>query len=459
MEEMAMLSSLLLIKDTPKRGGKQQKAALLNRLTGAVARVTIKFITMKSRFPALENPTYRAFFLSQTVSLTGTWMQNLALPWLAYTLTGSPFLLGLVGAVQFLPVMLLSLFAGALSDRLVKARVVLATQLILSLSSALLALLVFTHTATYPLLLLVALLLGLANTLDFPARQAMVGELVGRDLMMNAVALNSSVFNAARIVGPAIAGLVMGAWGIGWCFALNALSFLPTLVVLRRMPRTPAPVRDAQSPDLWHATKDGIAYVRGEKVLRDVLIAVTLMSVLGFNFSVLLPVLVKQNLGLGETAYGLLMSFMGVGSFAAAFTIAARSSRGPRVVILTLAPLVTASLFIGLAFTPWFGLIAALMVVVGFSNVAFFTTANSVLQIHARPEYRGRVTAFYSLMFGGMTPIGNLIAGTLVQVGGPSLGFLVTGSALAACFLFWRIRSRGESSAPPPSLPPEAPGQ
>ncbi len=414
---------------------------------------------MKSRFPALGNPSYRAFFLSQTVSLTGTWMQNLALPWLAYTLTGSPFLLGLVGAVQFLPVMLLSLFAGALSDRLVKVQVVLATQIVLSLGSTLLAILVFTNTATYPLLLLVALMLGLANTLDFPARQAMVGELVGKDLVMNAVALNSSLFNAARIVGPALAGLIMGAWGIGWCFAINAVSFLPALVVLSRIPRTPAPQRDANSPDLLQAAKDGVAYVRKEKVLRDVLIAVTLMSVLGFNFSVLLPVLVKVNLGLGETAYGLLMSFMGIGSFTAAFTIAARSNRGPRASILAVAPLVTATLFLGLAFSPWFALIAALMVGVGFSNVAFFTTANSFLQVHTRPEYRGRVTAFYSLLFGGMTPFGNLIAGTLVELGGPTLGFLVTGIALAVCFLFWRVmEKRDESAAQDPSRPPEAPG-
>lgn len=395
-----------------------------------------------SRFPALAVPAYRSFFLSQTVSLTGTWMQNLALPWLAYTLTGSPFLLGLVGAVQFLPTMLLSVFAGALTDRLVKVRVVMATQVTLCLGSAGLAVLVFTHTATYPLLLVLALIMGLANTLDFPARQAMVGELVGKDLVMNAVALNSSLFNAARIVGPALAGLIMGAWGIGWCFALNALSFLPSLLVLRGLPCTPAPLRDAASPDLWKASQDGVAYVVRNKPLRNVLVAVTLMSVLGFNFSVLLPVLVKVNLGLGETAYGLLMSCMGVGSFTAAFLIAARSERGPRTAIFSLAPLATGLLFIGLAFAPWFALIAALMVVVGFSNVAFFTTANSFLQVNSAPEYRGRVTAFYSLLFGGMTPVGNLVAGGLVEVGGPTLGFLVTGCALAVLALAWRLRKR-----------------
>jgi len=283
-------------------------------LTDAEGVVTIGFTTMNSRFPALGNPSYRAFFLSQTVSLTGTWMQNLALPWLAYTLTGSPFLLGLVGAVQFLPTMLLSIFAGALTDRLVKAKVVLATQIVLCLGSVLLAVLVFTHTASYPLLLLVALLMGLATTMDFPARQAMVSELVGKDLVMNAVALNSSLFNAARIVGPALAGLVMGAWGIGWCFALNAVSFLPGIAVVATLPKVPLAPRATDAPDLWQATKDGVAYVWRNRPLRDVLVAVFFMSVLGFNFSVLLPVLVKTNLGLGETAYGLLMSAMGAAS-------------------------------------------------------------------------------------------------------------------------------------------------
>jgi MFS family permease len=415
---------------------------------------------MKSRFPALGNSSFRAFWLSQTVSLTGTWMQNLALPWLAYTLTGSPFLLGLVGAVQFLPTMFLSVFAGALTDRLVKVRLVILTQSVLLLGSVLLSVLVFTHAASYGLLLAVALVMGFANTLDFPARQAMVGELVGKDLVMNAVALNSSLFNAARIVGPALAGLVMGAWGIGWCFALNALSFAPAIFVLCRLPQTPAPSRNATSPDLWRASRDGVAYVVRDKPLRDVLIAVALMSILGFNFSVLLPVLVKQNLGLGETAYGLLMSCMGVGSFLAAFTIAARSHRGPRVAILALAPFATAALFLALALVPAFTVIGLLMAVVGFSNVAFFTTANSFLQVRSRPEYRGRVTSFYSLLFGGMTPVGNLLAGTLVEVGGPSLGFLVTGAGLGLCFLVWQVfrfkEAKASSAAPVPTLPPES---
>jgi MFS family permease len=385
---------------------------------------------MGIRFPALGIPAFRAFWLSQTISLTGTWMQNLALPWLAYTLTGSPFLLGLVGAVQFLPTLMLSLFAGAVVDRQVKVRVVLVSQLVLMLGSTLLALLVFSHLASYPLLLCVALLLGLANLVDFPARQAMVGELVGTEHLMNAVALNSSLFNAARIVGPALAGFVMGAWGIGWCFTLNALSFLPSIVVLLRLPKVRIAVETLDTPNLWQASKDGVSYILTHKPLRNILLAVGLMGVFGFNFSVLLPVLVKQQLGLGEAAYGLLMSSMGVGSFAAAFIIAARSSRGPRTSILVLAPLATGLLFLALAVAPWFAAIACLMVLVGFSNVAFFTTANSFLQVHADPLYRGRVTAFYSLLFGGMTPVGSLLAGTLVEAGGPQLGFAVTGSVL-----------------------------
>lgn len=390
-----------------------------------------------SRFPALGNPSFRAFWLSQSISLAGTWMQNLALPWLAYTLTGSPILLGLVGAVQFLPTMLLSVFAGALTDRLVKVKAVLATQTVLTLGSAVLAALVFTHTATYPVLLAVALVTGLANTLDFPSRQSMVSELVGPDLMMNAIALNSSLFNAARIVGPVLAGLVMGAWGIGWCFALNTLSFLPAIGVLLRLPQQP-PRTNAHR--LTHAVRQGVRYVLSERPLRNVLIAVALMSVLGFNFTVLLPVLIKQTLGLGETEYGLLMSCMGAGSLAAALTIAARSRRGPRTAILGWAPLATGLLFLGLAWTRWFPLIAGLMVAVGFSNVAFFTTANSFLQLNTKPEFRGRITAYYSLLFGGLTPVGNLVAGGLVEAGGPALGFAATGSALFAVFLFWRVR-------------------
>jgi MFS family permease len=296
---------------------------------------------------------------------------------------------------------------------------------------------VFTHNATYPILLAVALVTGLANTLDFPSRQAMVGELVGKDLMMNAIALNSSLFNAARIVGPALAGLVMGAWGIGWCFALNTLSFLPAIGVLLTLPRI---VPRVETPRLAHAVREGMRYVLADRPLRNVLIAVALMSVLGFNFTVLLPVLVKQTLGLGETEYGLLMSCMGAGSLIAALTIAARSRHGPRTAVLGWAPLATGLLFVALAWTRWFPLIGGLMVVVGFSNVAFFTTANSFLQLNTKPEFRGRITAYYSLLFGGLTPVGNLLAGGLVEAGGPALGFAATGMALFAVFLFWRVR-------------------
>jgi MFS family permease len=412
-------------------------------------------ITVKSRFPALRNRSFRSFWLAQAISLPGTWMQNLALPWLAYTLTGSPFLLGLVGAVQFLPVMFLSLFAGALTDRLVKARVVFVTQSVLTASSALLATLVFTHTATYPILLVVAFVLGLANTMDMPSRQAMVGELVGQELVMNAVALNSSLFNASRIVGPALAGVVMGAWGIGWCFAINSLSFLPLLVALTRLPKVIPPVRTKNSPDLWQAVKEGIRFVRHDKPIREVLVAVAIMGILGFNFSVILPVLVKKTFSLGETDYGLLMSCMGVGSLIAALTLATRSRQGPRKGLLLIMPLATAALFVALAFAPWIALVQGLMVLVGFSNVAFFTTANSFLQVNSPLEYRGRVIAFYALLFSGTTPFGNLISGTLVEVGGSFLGFLVTGLLLLGCFLVLRfVRGRAESRAPIPSPPP-----
>jgi MFS family permease len=287
----------------------------------------------------------------------------------------------------------------------------------------------------------------------------MVGELVGKDLVMNAVALNSSLFNASRIVGPALAGLVMGAWGIGWCFALNSLSFLPLLFVLTRLPKIPKPVRASGAPDLWQSVKDGVAFVRRERHLREVLVSVGLMGILGFNFTVLLPVLVKHTLGLGETAYGLLMSCMGVGSLAAALLLAARSRQGPRKGLLLVMPLITGALFAGLAFAPQFGVVAALMILVGFSNVAFFTTANSYLQVNSPLEYRGRVISFYSLLFGGTTPVGNLVAGSLVEMGGPALGFFVTGVLLAASCLALRVvRSKAASKEAVPIPPPSLPG-
>ncbi len=391
------------------------------------------------RFPALTFKPFRLFWLAQIVSLTGTWMQNLALPWLVFQLTGSPFLLGLTGTLQFLPQMLLSPFAGTVADHFPKRTMVLITQTVMTLTSALLGVLSFLHLVNYPLILVLALITGLANTLDQPVRQGLVAEIVGRDNLLNAVALNSAAFNGARIFGPAVAGVVMALWGVAWCFTLNALSFLPAIAALSLVPRSQRPRLPLSIRQLLRSTREGLAYVVHRRDLRDVLIAVTLMGVLAFNFSILLPVLVKQTFALGETAFGTLLSAMGLGSLAAAVLLAFTSRRGPDRRLLAWAPLLAGAALVGLGLSRSFPLTLALMVVAGFANIAFFTTANSHLQGSADDAFRGRVISLYTLAFGGMTPFGNFFVGTLAQFHGAAFTFTVTGLLLLVSFGALRV--------------------
>ncbi|NNM68352.1 MAG: MFS transporter [Spirochaetales bacterium] len=387
------------------------------------------------QFPALSHRPFRLFWSAQIVSLTGTWMQNLALPWLVYQLTNSPFLLGLTGTLQFMPQLLLSPFAGTLADHVPKRTLVLITQSLMTLISALMGLLCFLNWANFPTIVLLAVLAGLANTLDVPVRQALVGELVGKDHLMNAIALNSAVFNGARIFGPALAGLVMALWGVAWCFTLNALSFLPAIAALSLIPRQPRRELGLSLRTLWESTLQGFVYAFGNRHLRRILVSVALMGILAFNFSVLLPVLVKQSFGLGEAAFGGLLSAMGVGSLLSALMMAGFSKNGPKAIFLRAAPLVTAVTFVGLALASSYVLALILMGIAGFANITFFTTANSDLQGSAEIPYRGRVIALYSLFFGGMTPFGNFLSGTLAQTGGAKLAFLVTGGLLFGSFV------------------------
>ena len=362
-------------------------------------------------------------------------MQNIAQPWLAYTLTRSPFLLSLVGALQFTPMLLFSLFAGVIVDKLPKKRILLFTQTASLLITLTLAMLVWTGCVQYWHILVMATALGTVNTLDMPARQSFVIELVGKEDLMNAIALNSSVFNIARVAGPALAGVVMGYAGIAACFFANSVSFGAVIIgLLFIKPLTVQNVRRTEGKVLVQI-RDGLNYIYRNELLSKTILGMAIVGTFAMNFNVLVPVFAKVILNQQEAGFGLLMSIMGVGSFIGAMLIATISRSGPQKFILYGVPLIISVFLIATGLTSAYFLTGLCLAATGFSFVAYGSTANSTMQLNARDEYRGRVMSVYSLVFAGSTPLGNLYAGLFTDHFGPRAGFAACGIAIALPFI------------------------
>lgn len=382
---------------------------------------------VNNNFHALTHKNYRYFWFGQCVSLIGTWMQNIGQSWLVLTLTGSPLLLGLVGTIQFLPITCFSLFAGALIDKFPKRNILIVTQTVSMLLALILSALVFTGTVKYGYILVLAFLLGLTNTFDMPTRQAFNIEIVGKEDLMNAIALNSTTFNLARIVGPAIGAGMMAYLGAGWCFLLNGLSFVAVIYGLLQIRTTPYVREKKKDIGLLKEIKDGIVYISRDRLLARTLLLVTVVGTMAYNFSVLIPVFTKDVLHMQEKTYGLMMSCLGVGSLIGALTMSFRSKKGPRLSLI-IACCILISVFLllnGMTGSVYmFGLLLALQ---GFCNILFATNCNSSLQIHSKDEYRARVMSVYSLVFAGSTPVGNLFAGYAADHYGANGAFFLCG--------------------------------
>lgn len=382
---------------------------------------------VNNNFHALTHKNYRYFWFGQCVSLIGTWMQNIGQSWLVLTLTGSPLLLGLVGTIQFLPITCFSLFAGALIDKFPKRNILIVTQTVSMLLALILSALVFTGTVKYGYILVLAFLLGLTNTFDMPTRQAFNIEIVGKEDLMNAIALNSTTFNLARIVGPAIGAGMMAYLGAGWCFLLNGLSFVAVIYGLLQIRTTPYVREKKKDIGLLKEIKDGIVYISKDRLLARTLLLVTVVGTMAYNFSVLIPVFTKDVLHMQEKTYGLMMSCLGVGSLIGALTMSFRSKKGPRLSLI-IACCILISVFLllnGMTGSVYmFGLLLALQ---GFCNILFATNCNSSLQIHSKDEYRARVMSVYSLVFAGSTPVGNLFAGYAADHYGANGAFFLCG--------------------------------
>lgn len=365
-------------------------------------------------FRAFAHRNYRLFWTGQLISQTGTWMRTTANSWLVLQLTGSALALGAITAMQFLPILLFSLFGGVLADRLPKRQTLLVTQSVMCAQAVAVAALTATGRIEMSHLYILTGILGCALAIDNPTRQAFVSELVGPDDLPNAVALNSSVFNATRIIGPSVAGVLIAATGLAWPFALNAVSYLAVLGTLLLM--RPAGFflgkRRARS-GVFREIGEGLRYIGRTP---DALLICLLMGILGlfgYNFTVVLPLIARDVLRTGPAGFGALTSAMGIGSLVAALGIAYVGRATRRTLLLGAAGF---SLLLGaVALSHLWLLTVPLLVALGLCSIVFTATANTRLQLLAPPELRGRVLSVYMLLFGGTTPLGGLIVGSLAE--------------------------------------------
>jgi MFS family permease len=369
---------------------------------------------------SLHHRNYQLFFGGQLISLTGTWMQTVAQSWLVYRLTGSAVLLGFVGFSSQIPVFLLAPIGGSVADRYHRRGILVATQTAAMLLAFILAALALSGYVQVWHVFLLAALLGVVNAFDIPARQAFVADLVGREDLINAIALNSTMFNGARMIGPAVAGLLIDTIGEGWCFLANGVSYLAViagLLLMNMTVRTRVPLPGSALASII----EGFRYVKRTGPIRALLLLLGLVSLVGMPYTVLMPIFADQILHGGPRGLGILMSAIGVGALAGALTLAAkRGIRGlGRWVAFSATGFGVSLILFSLSHSFW--LSAGLLLPVGFSVMVEMASSNTLIQSLVPDSLRGRVMAVYSMMFMGMAPFGSLLAGALAHhLGAPA---------------------------------------
>ncbi len=373
-------------------------------------------------FLALSVPNFRRFFYGQSISLIGTWMQTVAQSWLVYSLTHSSTALGAVVAIQTLPVLLLGPYAGVIADRTDKRRLMVVLQSLMGVQALVLGVLAIMHVVTFWEVCVLAVALGLNNTFENPARQSFVLEMVGGENVRNAVTLNSTMVNAARAVGPAVAGIIIVAFGVGICFFLNALSFVAVVYSLVSMDK--ASLRP--SPPVVRAKgqmREGLRYVAHEPLLGIPLLMMAVVGTLAYEFQVSLPVVAKQTFHGGAETYGFLTAAMGAGAVLGGLFTATRGKTGLRP--LSIAALMFGIAMVAAAVSPVLAVEYATLALVGWGSVAFLATGNSTLQLTSDPSMRGRVMALWAVAFLGSTPIGGPVIGWVISAANARVGLAV----------------------------------
>jgi MFS family permease len=373
----------------------------------------------RTTFAALAVPNYRRYIGGQSISLTGTWMQMTAQSWLVLTLTHSATALGLIIALQTLPVLLLAPYGGVIADRIDKRRLMIALQCAMGLQALTLGLLTVTGTVQLWEIGVLAAILGLNNAFENPSRQSFMLELVGPEHLRNAVTLNSVMVNVARSVGPAIGGILIATVGVGVCFLVNAASFVAVVASLTTIdraalkPTTPSPREAGQ-------LREGFRYVRSQRQLAVPLLMMAAVGCLTYEFQVSLPVMASRGLHAGATGFGFMTAAMGIGAVAGGLVVAARGKTGVRPLVLAATGFGVAMTLAALAPSLAFEIVA--LALAGAASISFMSTANSTLQLAAAPSMRGRVMALWFVAFQGSTPIGGPIVGLTMELGGARAG-------------------------------------
>jgi MFS family permease len=415
-------------------------------ISGRQRRMPVGGITWRHTFRALRHRNYRLFFWGQLVSLIGTWMQQTAMSWFVYEITNSKFLLGVVSAVGSAPMVLSSVWGGTLADLHPKRSILVATQSAQLVCAFLLATGVWLGFATPSFIIIVAALNGIAMGFDMPARQAFTVEMTNREDLLNAISLNSSIVNGARVVGPSVAGLMIGAVGVAMCFFLNGLSFIAVIagLLMMRLPPFEAKVHVASAGE--HAW-NGIMYSMKHPRVRMILVLFLAVGVFGWSYAVLMPAFARDVLGRGANGYGIVMSASGLGALVGALIVATYGHLfTPRRLALGGVWLFSAALF-AVSFTKSFVPALALLFVGGFGMLLFFATSNTVLQTIVPDEMRGRVMGVWSLVFGAMIPLGSLEAGSLAHFLGTAFALafgaiICAASALVTLFVIQRREAK-----------------
>ncbi len=395
--------------------------------------------SLRRTFSSLSVPNYRRYFTGQAISLIGTWMQTTAQSWLVLVLTGSATDLGIVVALQTLPMLLLGPYGGVIADRVDKRRLMIVLQSMMGVQALILGLLTLTHHVTYTDVCILAVVLGLNNCFENPSRQAFVLEMVGPKDLRNAVSLNSTLVNAARAVGPAVAGVLIATVGEGWCFMLNAVSFVAVVGSLLSMDRStlkPTPPTARSKGQL----REGFRYVARTPDLGVPLLMMALVGCLAYEFQVTLPVFAKTVFHGSAVTYGVMTAAMGIGAVVGGLVTATRGKTGLRAMVLAATVFGVVICFAAVA--PDLAVALVALALVGYASVSFLAMGNSTLQLGTEPQMRGRVMAMWSVAFQGSTPIGGPVIGWITAAAGARIGLGTGGLACFAAALIglWALR-------------------
>ena len=445
---IALPNNLTLCYNSKRRGAKRELAAVCSA-------IAVFYFSMIQRvkqfshntFASLKVRNYRLYFIGQGISITGTWMQTIGQSWLVLELTGSGTALGLVTALQFLPILFLAPMGGVMADRFSKRKILFFTQSFAGLLALALGLLVATHVVELWMVFVLAGLLGLNNAIDNPTRQSFIFEMVGHNDISNAVTLNSTEVNLGRIIGPAIAGIIIATIGIALCFFINAVSYVAVLICLAMMNAEELYVGEAIKRAKGQV-REGFRYVLATPLLRDLLIMLAIVGTFVYEFQVSLALMARYAFHGDAAAYALLTSAMGLGSVIGGLATAGRRKTNPQAITKMVIILGIAVILAALAPTLWLAALA--MVFVGFASINFTSLGNSTLQLESAPHMRSRVMALWSVAFLGSTPIGGPVVGWIGEHVDPRWGLGIGGIAaiVAGVFGMMVMKNHSEQRAP-----------